>query len=98
MGHSRTVNTIADAVYISSFVGERLMAKGLLGSPVSLQRHLQGLEDPDSKLVFLSKGRHGFVVTVSPLQFPEVVAEECLKAEQMRSQLGDLGAPILEPL
>lgn len=74
------------------------MAKGLLGSPVSLQRHTQGLEDRDSKLVFLNRGRHGFVVTVSPSLFPEVVAEECLKAASMRSQLGDLGAPILEPL
>jgi Phosphotransferase enzyme family len=92
------VNTITDAGYISNFVGERLMAKGLLDSPVSLQRHMQGLEDPDSKLVFLNKGRHGFVVTVSPSLFPEVVAEECLKAARMRSQLGDLGTPILEPL
>jgi hypothetical protein len=92
------VNTITDANYISNVVGERLMAKGLLGSPVSLQRHTQGLEDPDSKLVFLNRGRHGFVVAVSPSLFPEVVAEECLKAASMRSQLGDLGAPILEPL
>jgi hypothetical protein len=92
------VSTITDADYVSNFVGERLMAKGLLGSPVSLRRHTQGLEDPDSKLVFLSKGRHGFVVTVSPALFPEVVAEECRKAARMRSQLGDLGAPILEPL
>ena len=92
------MNTITDANYISNFVGERLMAKGLLGSPVPLQRHTQGLEDPDSKLVFLNRGRHRFVVTVSPSLFPEVVAEECLKAASMRSQLGDLGAPILEPL
>ena len=98
IGHSARVHTITDANYISSFVGERLMAKGLLGSPVSLRRHMQEMEDPDSKLVFLSKGRHGFVVTVSPSQFPEVVAEECLKAARIRSQLGDLGAPILEPL
>lgn len=74
------------------------MAKGLLQSPVPLERYTQGINDRDSKLVFLSKGRHGLVVAVSPLRFPEVVAEECLKAEQMRSQLGDLGAPILEPL
>lgn len=92
------VNTIADANYISNFVGERLVAKGLLGSPKQLKRHVQGMDDPDSKLVFLSKGRHGFVVAVSPPLYPEVVAEECLKAAQMRSQLGDLGAPILEPL
>jgi hypothetical protein len=98
MGHSSRVDTITDANYISNFVGERLTAKGILGSPIPLQRHLQGMDDPDSKLVFLSKGRHGFVVAVSPLLFPEVVAEECIKAAQMRSQLGDLGAPILEPL
>jgi hypothetical protein len=98
MGHSSAVSSITDANYISSFVGQRLMAKGLLGSPVSLQRYAQRMDDPDSKLVFLSKGRHGFVVAVSPSLFPDVVAEECLKAAQMRSQLGDLGAPILEPL
>ena len=98
MGHSSAVSSITDTNYIASLVGERLMAKGLLESPLSLQRHIQGMDDPDSKLVFLCKGRHGFVVTVSPSLFPEVVAEECLKAAQMRSQLGDLGAPILEPL
>ena len=98
MSHSPGVDTITDEKYISSFVGERLMAKGLLESPVSLRRHTQGMEDPDSKLVFLREGKHGVVVTVSPSSFPEVVAEECLKAERMRSQLGDLGAPILEPL
>lgn len=93
------MGTITDANYISNLVGERLMAKGVLGSPIPLQRLCQGTEDhPDSKLVYLYKGRHGLVVTVSPARFPEVVAEECLKAAQMRSQLGDLGAPILEPL
>lgn len=91
--------TITDANYISNFVGERLMSKGLLASPVSLKRHSDGMADlPDTKLMYLSKGRHGLVVMVSPPQFPEVVAEECRKALQMRSQLGDLGAPILEPI
>lgn len=93
------MGTITDADYISNFVGERLMSKGLLGSPVPLKRLGHDMADrPDSKLVYLSKGRHGLVVTVSPPQFPEVVAEECLKAARMRSLLGDLGAPILEPL
>lgn len=93
------MDTITDANYISDFVGERLMAKGVLHAPVSLQRFLQGgTDDPDSKLVFLNRGRHGFVVTISPLLFPEVVAEECDKAAQMRSRLGGLGAPILVPL
>jgi Phosphotransferase enzyme family len=98
MGHSCGVTNIADADYISSFVGERLAAKGLLRSPVPLRRYCQGGEDPDSKLVFLSEGEPGFVVTVSPPEFPEVVAEECLKAAQMRARLGDLSGPILEPL
>lgn len=92
------MDTIPDANYISHFVGKRLMARGLLESPVPLKRYSQGMDDPDSKLVFLSAGRKGIVVTLSPSLFPEVVAEECLKAAQMRSQLGDLGAPILEPL
>ena len=93
------MDTITDADYISSFVGERLMAKGVLEAPVSLRRFFQGgTDDPDSKLVFLSGGRHRFVVTVSPLLFPEVVAEEYLRAGRMRSHLGELGAPILEPL
>lgn len=98
MGHSCVVDKITDAGYLSNFVGERLAAKGLLRSPVSLQRHRQGMEDSDSKLVFLSKGRHGVVLVVSPAPFPEVVAEEYLKAAQMRSHLGELGGPILEPL
>jgi len=98
MSHSSAVDTITDANYVSTFVGERLRAKGLLESHVLLQRHTQALENSDSKLVFLSRGRHGFVVTISPSLFPDVVAEECLKAARMRSQLGDLGAPILEPL
>ena len=98
MGHSWPVGSITDANYIANFVGERLMAKGLLQSPIPLQRHRQGVDDPDSKLVFLSAGHHGLVVTVSPTLFPEVVAEEYLKAGRMRSHLGDLGSPILEPL
>lgn len=99
MGDPCSVGTITDVNYISNLVGERLMAKGLLGSPTTLQRYGQDAQDhPDSKLVYVNKGRHGFVVTVSPSRFPEVVAEECLKAAQMRAQLGDLGAPILEPL
>ena len=93
-----SVGSIADANYISLFVGERLMTKGLLSSPVSLKRHRQGGEDPDSKLVYLSGKKHGVVVTVSPRLFPEVVAEECFKVERMRSVLGNLSAPLLEPL
>lgn len=93
------MGTLTDANYVSAFIGDRLMAKGMLGSPVPLQQLEQHTDDhPDSKLVYLSRGRHGFVVTVSPERFPDVVAEECLKAEQMRSQLGDLGAPVLQPL
>jgi Phosphotransferase enzyme family len=92
------VGTLTDANYISAFVGDRLMSKGVVGSPISLQRLTEGMDNPDSKLVYLCKGRHGFVVAVSPSQFPDVVAEECLKAAQMRTQLGDLAAPILEPL
>lgn len=99
MGHSCGVGTITDANYISNFVGERLISKGLRASPVSLRRHSHDMADlPDTKLVYLSKGRQGLVVMISPPQFPEVVAEECRKTLQMRSQLGDLGAPILEPL
>lgn len=74
------------------------MAKGLLQSPLRLQRYSQGAEDADSKLVFLGTGRDGVVVTVSPTLFPEIVAQECLQAARMRSLLGALGAPILEPL
>lgn len=93
------MRTLTDTNYVSAFVGERLVAKGLLRAPVALQRLGQDTDDhPDSKLVYLSRGRHGFVVAVSPPRFPEVVAEECLKAATMRSQLADLGAPILEPL
>ena len=92
------MHSISDADYVSSFVCERLIARDLLSSPVALRRYMQGNEDPDSKLVYLNRGRRGFVVTISPSEFPEVVAEECLKAARMRSHLGDLGAPILEPL
>lgn len=74
------------------------MAKGLLQSPLRLQRYSQGAEDADSKLVFLGTARDGVVVTVSPTLFPEIVAQECLQAARMRSLLGALGAPILEPL
>lgn len=98
MNHAHGTAAIDDADYVSSFVGQRLAAKGLLRSPVPLRRYCQGGEDPDSKLVFLSEGEPGFVVTVSPAQFPQVVAEECLKIEQMRSRLGDLSGPLLEPL
>lgn len=98
MGHSCGVPSVADADYISSFVGERLAAKGLVHSPLSLRRYCQGGEDPDSKLVFLSEIGPALVATVSPPQFPEVVAEECRKAAAMRSLLGELGDPILEPL
>lgn len=92
------MTNVVDPNYVSRFVGERLVAKGLLRAPVPLRRYCQGGEDPDSKLVFLSEAEPGFVVTVSPPQFPEVVAEECVKAAQMRLRLGDLAAPILEPL
>jgi hypothetical protein len=92
------VDAITDACFISRFVNARLMARGLLHSPVQLQRYSQGAEDPDSKLVFLTVGRQDFVVTVSPTPFPEIVAQECLKAAQMRSLLGELGTAILEPL
>lgn len=74
------------------------MAQGLLRSPPRLQRYNQGAEDADSKLVFLDTGREALVVTVSPTLFPEIVAQECLQAARMRSLLGALGAPILEPL
>ena len=89
---------VTDADYISSFIAETLQAKGLLRSPVPLRRYRQGGEDPDSKLVFISEGEPALVVTVSPPEFPDVVAEECLRAAQMRSRLGDLGGPVLEPL
>jgi hypothetical protein len=98
IGHSCPVGSITDAVYVSKFVGERLMSKGLLRSPVPLRRYCQGNEDPDSKLVYLSEKRDGLVVTVAPFHFPDVVAEECRKVAGMRSLLGDLGSPLLEPL
>lgn len=46
----------------------------------------------------MSKEARGLVVIVSPSEFPGVVAEECHKAAEMRSFLGALGAPILEPI
>jgi len=98
LSHSYGVQSISDANYISNIIGERLTAKGLLRSPVPLRRYCQGGEDPDSKLVFLSDGNPGLVVTISPPEFPDVVAEECLKAARMQSHLGDLSAPVLEPL
>lgn len=87
-----------DSDFVSRFIADRLMARGLLSKPVPLRRFSQGADDPDSKLVFLSGERAGFVVTVSPPEFPEVVAEECQKAVEMRRLLGALGTPILEPL
>jgi len=92
------VVTAIDAEYISRFVGERLMARGLLAKPPSLRRYSQGPDGPDNKLVFLCRGRPRIVVVVSPVLFPDVVAEECGKAAAMRSLLRDLGSPILEPL
>lgn len=92
------MDTITDARFISRFIGERLMARGVLRSPPRLQRYSQGAEDADSKLVFLGTGREALVVTVSPTLFPEIVAQECQQAARMRSLLGALGAPILEPL
>ena len=89
---------VTDADYISSFIAETLQEKGLLRSPVPLRRYRQGGEDPDSKLVFMSDGEPALVVTVSPPEFPDVVAEECLKVAQMRSRLGDLSGPVLQPL
>ena len=87
-----------DAAYVSRLVGERLAAKGIVAEPVSLERHSVGGGVRDSKVVFVSKGAPGLVVVVSPRQFPGVVAEECHKAAEMRSHLGDLGGPILEPV
>src|SRR5690348_12715129 len=88
MGHSCGVGTITDANYVSNFVGERLVSKGLLQSPIPLKRHLHEMADlPDTKLVYLSRGRQGLVVMISPPQYPEVVAEECLKAAHIRSLL-----------
>lgn len=98
MGKARTVDIISDASYVSRLVGERLAAKGILEKPVSLERHSAGGGLPDSKVVFVSKGAPGLVVIVSPRQFPGIVAEECHKAAEMRSLLGELGAPILEPV
>jgi hypothetical protein len=92
------MNALTDSDFVSSFVCQKLVSKGVLQAPVSLRRLSQAAEVSDSKLVFLSEGRRAFVVMVSPDLFPEVVADECLKAAQMRSHLGDLGAPILEPL
>lgn len=92
------MDAITDADYISNFVGQRLATRGLAHSPVSLRRYSQGPGVADSKLVFLSEGKHGFVVTISPALFPDIVADEWHKAAQMRSLLGELGAPILEPL
>jgi hypothetical protein len=87
-----------DAAHVSRLVGERLAAKGIVAAPVSLERHSVGGGVRDSKVVFVSRGAPGLVVVVSPRQFPGVVAEECHKAAEMRSLLGDLGAPILEPM
>lgn len=93
------MDSLVDPNYISSLVCQRLASKGLLPAPVPLRRLNPAAEVPDSKLMFLSQQRgRDFVVAVSPILFPEVVADECLKAAQMRSHLGDLGAPILEPL
>lgn len=90
--------SIHDSDFVSRFIADRLMARGLLREPVPLRRYSQGADDPDSKLVFLSKERPDFVVTVSPVEFPEVVAEECQKALEMRQSLGALSTPILEPI
>ncbi|HEX5461234.1 MAG TPA: phosphotransferase [Steroidobacteraceae bacterium] len=98
MSQSVSVDTITDASYVSRVVSESLVAKGVLQKPVSLERHSVGGGVRDSKAVFLGKGAPGLVVIVSPSEFPGVVAEECRKAAEMRSLLGDLGAPILEPM
>jgi len=93
------VDVIDDADFVSRFVGDRLIARsGVFGKTLSLKRFSQGADDPDSKLVYLSQGKPGLVIVVSPALFPDVVAEECRKAAEMRSLLGDLGVPILEPL
>lgn len=98
MSQSGPPDTTVDSAYVSRLVGERLAAKGIVDKPVSLERHSVGGGLRDSKVVFLSKGAPGLVVVVSPKQFPGVVAEECHKAAEMRSLLGDLGAPILQPV
>ena len=92
------MNALADPDYISSMVCQRLVSKGLLPAPVPLQRLSRAAEVGDSKFVFVSRPGRQFVVTVSPVRFPEVVADECFKAARMRSHLGDLGTPIPEPL
>jgi hypothetical protein len=79
-------------------MGERLIAKGLLGSRVPLKQYCHGIDNPDKKLIFVSRGSNRLAVMVSPPLFPDVVAEECLRAAEMRSYLDDLGTPILEPL
>lgn len=98
MSQSGPVDSTSDVAYVSRVVGERLAAKGIVSEPVSLERHSVSGGVRDSKIVFVSKGAPGLVVVLSPRQFPSVVAEECHKAAQMRSLLGDLGAPILEPM
>lgn len=98
MSQSGPVDATTDIAHISRLVGERLAAKGIVATPVSLERHSEGGGVRDSKVVFVSKGAPGLVVVVSPKQFPGVVAEECHKAAEMRLLLGDLGAPILEPM
>ena len=92
------MDTITDVAYVSRLIGERLAARGIVEKPVSLERHSVGGALRDSKVIFLSKGAPGLVVVVSPRQYPGVVAEECHKAAEMRSLLGDLGAPILQPM
>jgi len=99
IGHSPTVDAINDADFVSRFVRDRLIAKSsAFGKTLLLTQFSQGADDPDSKLVFLSQGKPALVIIISPALFPNVVAEECRKAAEMRALLGDLGAPILEPL
>lgn len=98
MSQSAPVDTITDASYVSRLASERLIAKGVLKKPVSLKRHSGGGGLRDNKTVFVGKGAGGLVVIVSPREFPGIVAEECHKAAEMRSFLGELGAPILEPM
>jgi hypothetical protein len=88
----------ADIDSISVLLGERLIAKGLLQPGLSLQQYCHGINNPDKKLIFLDKRRSRLAVMVSPPLFPNVVAEECLRAEEMRSHLGELATPIPEPL
>lgn len=89
---------LADIDSISILLSERLIAKGLLQPGLALKQYCHGINNPDKKLIFLDKRRNRLAVMVSPPLFPNVVAEECLKAEEMRSRLGELAAPILEPL